>query len=390
MAKRASKGLTRVREIYQDRPARVKELKAEGKKVMGYLCIYPVIEMMTALDLVPYRIFGDMREQVTKADTCLPTVFCPFLRSCLDLGLKGKYDFLDGIVKAHACDASEKLDIIWNVFVQPPYSHFIDVPHTTHEAAQEQEKGLLKDFQKTLESFTGKKLTAARLKKAIEAHNRQRALVRELYDLRKLDPPLISGTETLQVIVALMSLPVDEGSKLLVEVINEVKERGNGLPKKPARLLIWGPIIHDTAFIKMIEDLDANVVMDDTCVGSRAYFEDVKLTSDPLEGLAYHYLVDIKCPRTFREVSVGETTKDYMTDLGNRFSYLRDYARDWKANGVILQALRYCDAHAFEVPAIKDYLDSVGLPSIYLELDYSEAALAPLRTRVQGFLEIIG
>jgi len=27
---------------------------------------------------------------------------------------------------------------------------------------------------------------------------------------------------------------------------------------------------------------------------------------------------------------------------------------------------------------------------IYLEQDYSEEALAPLRTRVQGFLEIIG
>ncbi|MBA7663986.1 hypothetical protein ES703_72036 [subsurface metagenome] len=67
-----SKGLTRAREIYQDRPQRVRELKAEGKKVMGYLCIYPVLEMLTALDVVPYRIFRDMREPITRADACLP------------------------------------------------------------------------------------------------------------------------------------------------------------------------------------------------------------------------------------------------------------------------------------------------------------------------------
>ena len=94
---KGSQGLTRVRQIYQDRSRRVEELKAEGKKVIGYLCIYPVLEMMTALDLVPYRILGDMREPITKADFCLPTIVCPFLRSCLDLGLKGNYNFLDGV-----------------------------------------------------------------------------------------------------------------------------------------------------------------------------------------------------------------------------------------------------------------------------------------------------
>jgi benzoyl-CoA reductase/2-hydroxyglutaryl-CoA dehydratase subunit BcrC/BadD/HgdB len=190
--------------------------------------------------------------------------------------------------------------------------------------------------------------------------------------------------------VALMSLPVEEGSELLREVINEVKERRDGPPRKPARLLLWGSIIDDVAFIEMIESLDANVVMDDTCVGSRAYFPDVTLTNDPLDGLAYHYLVELRCPRTFKEGIPGEARKDYMADLENRFSYLGDYAKDWKVNGVILQAVRYCDSHGYEVPGVEDYLASIGLPSIYLERDYSEGALARLRTRVQAFLEMIG
>ena len=46
MAVEISKGLTSVREIYQDRTRRVMELKAAGKKVTGYLCIYPVLEMI--------------------------------------------------------------------------------------------------------------------------------------------------------------------------------------------------------------------------------------------------------------------------------------------------------------------------------------------------------
>jgi len=130
-------------------------------------------------------------------------------------------------------------------------------------------------------------------------------------------------------------------------------------------------------------------VMDDTCVGSRAYFSDVEPTDDPLDGLAHHYLADIKCPRTFRAKNYNDTTKDYMADLESRFSYLADYAREWKADGVILESVRYCDTHGYEVPQLRDYLNNIDLPSIYLEHDYTEGALAPLRTRVQGFLEII-
>ncbi|MFC2059976.1 2-hydroxyacyl-CoA dehydratase subunit D [Chloroflexota bacterium] len=389
MAEEGRKGLARVTEIYQDRSHTVKGLKAEGKKVMGYLCIYPPLEMMTALDLVPYRILGNMREPITKADACLSTVVCPYIRSCLDLGLKGEYDFLDGVVATHVCDVGEKTAHIWNIYLSPPYFHFIDTPHTVHKAAQKEHKELLNDFQQTLETLTGKKLPPARLKEAIEVHNQQRALVRELYGLRKPDPPLISGTETLQVMVALMSLPVEEGNKLLRQVISEVKERRDGPQKKSVRLLVWGSIIDDIALIEMMESLGANVVMDDMCVGSRFYWSDVELTDDPLDGLSYRYLVELKCPRTFKEAAFGETKKDYMKDLESRFGYLRDYAQEWNASGVILQSVKYCDIHGYEVPLLKDYLDSVGLPNTYLEHDYSEAALAPLRTRVQGFIEII-
>ena len=390
MPEEAKKGLIRVREIYQDRTQRAKGLKAEGKRIMGYFCLYPVLEMLTALDLVPYRIFGSMKEPITRADACLPTVVCPFIRSCLDLGLKGKYDFLDGVVMCHSCEVGEKTAHIWRTYLDPSYFHFIDTPHTAHKAAQEQFKEQLKDFKKTLESFTGKELSPERLKEAIKAYNQQRALVRELYDLMKPDPPLISGTETLQVMVALTGIPVEEGNELLRQVISEVKEGKNKPEKKPARLLVWGSIIDDVALIEMIENAGAEVVIDDTCVGSRAYFADVELTDDPLDGLAYRYLVDIKCPRTFREAVFGETKKDYIADLESRFGYLKDYAKEWNVKGVILQSLRYCDIHGYEVPGVRDYLDHIGLPNIYLEWDYSKAALAPLRTRVQAFLEVIG
>jgi benzoyl-CoA reductase/2-hydroxyglutaryl-CoA dehydratase subunit BcrC/BadD/HgdB len=78
-----------------------------------------------------------------------------------------------------------------------------------------------------------------------------------------------------------------------------------------------------------------------------------------------------------------------MEDLKSRFGYLAGYVRDWNARGVVLESVRYCDTHGYEVPGLRDYLKNAGIPSIYLEHDYTEGALQPLRTRVQGFLELL-
>ena len=391
MIQAVSQGLSRVNELYQDRAQRAKELKAEGKKIIGYLDMFPVVEMLTALDLVPYRILGDMNEPITEADKCLPAVVCPSLRSIMDLGLKGRYDFLDGAVFAHPCEVGEKVAHIWRIYLDPPYLHYIDTPHTEHQPAVKHHKELLQDFQKTLEEYVGIELSKVRLQRAIELHNQQRALVRELYDLRKPDPPLISGKEVIQVMVALTGLPITEGNELLHQVINEVQQRQHGPAKQSARLLVWGSVIDNVALVEMMESIGANVVMDDNSMGSRPYFADVEPTEDPLDGLARHYLLDLRSPRTFRQTVLdANKKKDYMANLESRFGYLKQYAAEWNVNGVIMEALRYCDIHGYEVPALGDYFDSIGLPHTYIELNYTEAGLAQLRTRIQTFLEIIG
>jgi benzoyl-CoA reductase/2-hydroxyglutaryl-CoA dehydratase subunit BcrC/BadD/HgdB len=83
-----------IEELYNQRGKRARELHDSGKKIIGYFCCFVPDEIITAFDLVPYRMFGEMKEPITKADSYLPTVVCPFLRSLLDLGLKGKYSFL--------------------------------------------------------------------------------------------------------------------------------------------------------------------------------------------------------------------------------------------------------------------------------------------------------
>jgi benzoyl-CoA reductase subunit C len=383
-----NKGFNRAQEIYSDSSRRIKELKTAGKKIIGYPCVYVPLEMLTALDLVPYRTCADMKEPVTEADRALPHSFCPIMRNCLDCALKNKNDFLDGMVAIHSCDPQEKTARVWESYTHYPYFHFIDMPITVRPEALEYFKGQLNDFRKTLEAFTGKKLSADKLETAIKSHNQQRALVRELYELTKPSPPRVSGTEIVQVVKALSGLPVAEGNDLLAETISEVKRRTARPEKKSARLLIWSSTLDDTDIMHVFE-AKANVVMNESCGGIRAYRGEVKLTTDPLEGLADYYLNEITCARTFRQASLGETKKDYARDLQSRFGYLKSTIRDWRINGVVMLLVRYCDPFAFEMPSLKDYLNNIGVANTYIEYDYTAGALAPMRTRVEAFIETI-
>jgi benzoyl-CoA reductase/2-hydroxyglutaryl-CoA dehydratase subunit BcrC/BadD/HgdB len=382
-------GLARATEIYDDRSKRIKELKAQGKKIVGYPCVYVPLEMLTALDVVPYRTYASIKESVTEADRALPASFCPIMRSCLDCALKGKEDFLDGFIAAHSCDPQEKTMRVWESYVNYGYFHFLDIPGSVRSEVFDYFKGQLSDLKKTLEGFAGKKLADDKLKAAIKVHNQQRALVNQLYELTKPIPPLVSGVELVQVIKAVLSIPVAEGNELLTAVIAEIKARGRGPGKQHTRLLVWGSSLDEVEVMRLLE-AKANVVLNESCGGIRPFRGQVKPDGDLMDNLAHYYLEEITCARTFRQAKIGESHKDYAKDLQSRFGYLKSMTRDWKVNGAILLLVRYCDPFAFEMPGMKDYLDGIGIPSTYIEYDHTMGSLAPLRTRVEAFLETIG
>lgn len=374
----ATKGLARVKEIYHNRDRRVRELRAQGKKIAGYLCCYTPEEFMTAAGVVPYRIMGDVKEPVTVADAYTETLMCPFVRSIFDLVLKGRYAFLDGLVIPHSCDNVERNYDILKYHLKPAYSCYINVPHLARPASHEFFRAELQAFQKSLEEFAEVKISPSRLQKAVELHNENRALLRELCCLRKEDPPLLSGMEMTQIIIAAMSLPAGENRELLPEVLAEVKGRRLARDKDVARVLIYGCEIDDVAFIQLVEDCGARVVMDDLCLGTRYYWCDVENNGNLLDNLASRYLDKVLCPRTFR----GEKPEE-------RFRYLVDYATEFKAKGIIFYIIRFCDSHAYDAPSLRDYLRQEGLPSLYVEDDYSLATIQPLKTRIQAFIEML-
>jgi benzoyl-CoA reductase subunit C len=379
------KGLAVADKYYQEYGLRARELKAQGKKVIGYLCAFTPAEFITAAGMVPFRIKGDVNEPITKADTEMETIVCPLVRSCFDVTLKGNYDFLDGLVIPHACDSMARSKDIWKYTLGLPYFHFIDIPHPTDDSSLRFFASILGTFRKSLGKFAGQEISEAALAEAVKLHNQNRAKVKELYELRKSSPPLISGEELTKVLIAIMSLPVAESIELLGEVIAEAKARGGLSAQKPARIMVMGAQVDDIAFIKLVEDSGAWVVADDLCPGAREFLAPVEATAKPVDGLAERYLRKIKCGRTY-----FEPEGSYADYLEQRFGHISRAVQDYNVDGIVLYIYKYCDPFGFEVPAMKSYLESKGVPVLYLEDEYSMSTIGRLRTRIQAFLEMLG
>jgi len=376
-----------VKELTLDRGRRARELKNEGQNILGYFCSYFPIEFLTAANIVPYRLMGNLRDPVTVANTYVDPAVCPYVKSCFDMAMKGGYDFLDGWVTPDTCDNIVNIYRVWNYNLPSPYTYWLNAPNFLDEACFTFFKRELVFFKRSLEKFAQCEITDEKLHQAIDLHNEQRGLMRELNELKKPEPPLLKGSEMLQVLRTAMSLPVEEASELLRGVIANVKERRDSPEKSSCRLLIWGPEIDDPALFELVEGLGANVVADDTCVGTKFFSHDVEKTDDPLDGLSNHYLGDVHCPRTIR--GKGEGLATYQQDLEERFGHILKFARDFSVDGVILYVMKYCDLHEFDAPDLRDYLEKEGFPVLHIETDYTMAAVGALKTRIEAFLEMI-
>jgi benzoyl-CoA reductase subunit C len=378
--------LNTVEKYYKDYGLRAKELKKEGKKMIGYICSFVPLEIISASGCIPFRVRGNIHEPITKGDTLLETIVCPYYRSCFDLSVKQKYDFLSGMVIPHGCDSMVRSYSAWSYSLPYSYFHFINIPTVCGESSSEFFQAELNTFRKSLEKFAGKAITNDDLARTIRIYNENRDKVRALYEFRKADPPLISGTELTMVLTVGSSLPIGEFNTLLDQVLAEIGKRKKSHLNKGPRIFIDGACLDNIELIKLVEELGGNVVADTICNGARDYFPRTDEGGDPINALAHRYLDKVNCPKTYRENKTGT----FEGDIASRFNDIGAYAKEFKVDGAILYVYKYCDPFGFEVPARKAYYQSIHIPLLHLEDVYSAGTISQLRTRIQAFLEMIG
>ncbi|MFH1240857.1 MAG: 2-hydroxyacyl-CoA dehydratase family protein [Pseudomonadota bacterium] len=355
-------------------PAVLEEIRGRtARKMIGFFHPVVPLELIYAAGLHPVQINPYFDESITAADSHLQSYICSYLRASWDQIVKGKYPYLDGAIIPRSCEAVTFLYQTWKRHNPFRFVDYLNVPwkistNTIWFFTKE-----LQRLKKDLEIFTGKKISGDSLNEAIEIYNRHRRLLRKAYDLRKAESPPISGLEALHMVMSGFILDKIEHNQLMEQLLTEVL-RGPARPKADVRLLVSGGCVIDTRLWELVESCGGSIVADDVNNGSRSFWHVVEEGKGPLESLARAY-VTVPCA--------------FNRSMADRFAFISEMIAEYKVDGVIFAINKNCEPEKFPYPELdRKIKEKFKIPTLHLETDYL-INMAPLRTRIEAFMEII-
>ena len=361
----------------------LEEWKNNKKKVLGYYCTYLPEELFYAAGLLPYRIRATGHELDELADIYMVRFTCGFVRLTLDLALRGGFDFLDGLFVTNCCDHARRMHELYDLVVfkrkeikQKPPQFYVALPHVINEDGFEwylDEIILLKE--QIEQKYNLKEIDNSQLKEAINIYNENRSLLREIYNLRTLDNPKLTGSEFLQISMANTSVPKEIANNELRRIL-EIIKNSKDLSNNRKRIMLVGSVVDNINFTKLVEDSGAIIVSDFLCFGERNILDDVDLNGDLLENIANRTYYRMSCPRM-------------MDDHERRYDFLLKEIERAKVDGVILQRINNCDLHGCENMLLEHELKDLGILTLNIDREAFLTDSTRLQTRIEAFYEMI-
>jgi benzoyl-CoA reductase/2-hydroxyglutaryl-CoA dehydratase subunit BcrC/BadD/HgdB len=329
-------------------------------------------EIITAAGLQPIRTLPS--DPPADADSHIHPNTCGYLKSLLASALDREGLRASCIVIGNSCDGMRKLYDLWGAYVTHLPALFLDLPKKRDADSIRFFASELRRFASELEAvFPGAAVTDESLRRAIEAHNRVRLLMREVFRLQRDEQKNVSGREVFDLSLHGTQFPADEFIARLEEFLSRVEERKPLSSER--RILLTGNLISRPDPVTTIEDFGGRVVALDTCIGLRHYETPVEEdAADPMLALATRYLTRPSCPR--------------MEGMEERFEYLKTLAEEVRADGIVYSCIKFCDPLIYDIPMMSSWFRGVGIPFLFLENDYTWSGSGQLRTRIQAFTEL--
>ncbi len=346
-----------------------------GKKVVGVM--HPIVpqELIYAAGLYPVRLFPMKKETITKAHESLQAYTSSIFRAIWDQVLKGGFDFLDAVVLPESCETVTYFARGWQ-YNRPgdKVFTFSGVRYHKNENGEKLFRKQSERLIKSLEDLSGQKVTDSALADAIDLYNENRRLLKEIFAFRKEQPPRISGTDFFAISLASAFLDKQEANAVLGKISDELRKTGGAGDRSKKRILLSGPCIVDKKIYESIESSDAYVVADDTNFGLRSFNSMVDPDKEPIAALSNAY-ADVPCP--------------FSTSAETRLRVLEELISEYNVDGVVFAIEKFCEAETMDFPYLeKNIKEKLGKPVLLLETEFL-GDLAPIKTRIDAFVESI-
>jgi len=364
--------------------ASIKAVRDEGKKFVGFYCVFAPQELVVAAGAVPVTLCATKEEPIADGEKYLPRNFCPLIKSSYGFAITEKCAFFNNsefIIGETTCDGKKKMFELMETF-KPVV--VLEVPQSAKGDAQKAYwRSEVARCKTEIEKRLGVTISDAKMKEAIHELNEQRALMRELASMNKAIPAPLSGLDLLKVMWA-RNFTFDRAAfnqqlKDLIAELKVMKQKGIGAaPKGAKRIIVTGvPTgVGAEKVLKIIEESGAQIVYIENCSGMKQYLTDVSTQGSLLDAIADKYL---------------STPCSCMSPNTGRLELLAELAKEYSADGVVDITWTGCHTYNVESRVLKEHLHKHGgVPLLQIETDYSQGDAGQIKTRVEAFLEMIG
>ena len=362
------------------------QAQGEGKVCVAYTCENVPEPLLNLPGAFSVRLRAPRTGSMEMGTYYLTSFLCEYSRALLERAIEGGFNFADCIITPDGCTMMnrcvENMELLKTMDKEKFFYEYMEIPMKADDNGLNLYTLQCKNhILKPLGETFGIDTSDAAIRKSVAEHNRVCELIRAIGDFRKEEKPRITGYEyhiiTLATYAAPKNLIIDKLEETLEELKSREPDENNGFR---ARVAIVGSEIDDVDFIRLVEECGAYVCIDRFCYGSLPGRNPIVLNDeeDALTQVCRHYMNSIQCPRYM------DTAK-----MNARRAYVNDLAKEYNAEGIIYEQIKFCDPWAYERMMGSHILhDEYHYPVLSIDRPYNVgASIGQLRTRVQAFVE---
>lgn len=369
--------LLEMNEVVSNPKKMVKDyINKTGNKVIGCFPVYCPEELVYAAGMLPVGMWGGQTD-IGRAKSQLPAFACSIMQSCLELGMKGAYNDLSGVIIPALCDTLKCIGQNWEVVV--PNIEFIPLVHPQNRKIEAGVKFLESQYniiKGKLEKIAGHKITDEAINSSIKVYNKHRKVMREFSRIACIHPEIITPRKRHLVNKSSFFMDKAKHTELVKKLIDELKKQPE-VKWNGKKVILTGIMAEPDKLLDIFEANNLAIVGDDLAQESRQFRTDVKEGyKNPIEALARQWSSLEGCSLAF------DPDK-------KRGQMLIDLVKESNADGVVVCMMKFCDPEEFDYPIYKQELEKADIPNLYIEIDQQMQNNEQARTRIQAFNETL-
>ncbi|MCI7491526.1 MAG: 2-hydroxyacyl-CoA dehydratase family protein [Lachnobacterium sp.] len=367
----------------------VRKGQSDGLRCIATVCENVPEPLLNLPGTFSVRLRAPRTGSLEMATYYMTSFLCEYSRALLERAIEGGFNFADGIVSPDGCTMMnrcvENMELLKTMGRDKDkfFYEYMEIPMKCDENGLNLYVLQCKNhILKPLSEKYGIDTSDAAIRKAVQQHNEICRLIREIGEFRKEEDPRITGYEYHILTMATYVAPKHLLADMLKETLEEIKTRVPDMDKNyRARVVFVGSEVDDVDVIKLVEESGAYVCADRFCYGSFPGRDEIVLNDeeDALTQVCRAYISRGQCPRYM------DTAK-----MTGRREYVDKLAKEYKADGIIYEQMKFCDPWAYErMVGTVVMREEYGYPVLAVDRPYSIGSSGQMRTRVQAFVESI-